>query len=57
MGSCSSPGELNLINKLRPVTFNFVKDLDVSTKIVKSSCNVSSNIELLMNDRFAPTHW
>jgi hypothetical protein len=31
-------GGLNLINKLRPVSFNFGKDLLVSSKIKKGSC-------------------
>jgi len=32
------PGELNLINKLRPVALNFGKDFEVSSKILNGSC-------------------
>ena len=37
VGSCSSYGELNLINKLRLIALNIGKDLDVSSKIIKWS--------------------
>ena len=38
MGSCCSPGEFNLINKVGPVALNLGKDLDVSPKILRVSC-------------------
>ena len=47
MGSCSSPGVLNLISKLRPVALNFRKDFDVSSKILKGSCSSVSDTRLL----------
>jgi hypothetical protein len=36
--SSPSPGELSLINILRPVVLNFGNDLHVLSKILKGSC-------------------
>ena len=45
MGFYSSSGELNLINKLRPVALNFGKSI-----IVKGSCIVAPDSRLLLLD-------
>ena len=37
VGSSSSYGELNLINKLRQIALNFGRDLDVLSKTIKGS--------------------
>jgi hypothetical protein len=50
VGSCSSPGELNLINKLRPVALNFGKDLVVSSKIIDGSSPAILDDEVLPPD-------
>jgi hypothetical protein len=46
----SSFGDLNVINKLRPVAFNFGKYLDVSSKIVKGNCTDVPDTGLLLLD-------
>ena len=48
MGSCSSPGDLNLISTLRQVILNFRKDLDVSSKIIKGRCCVVSKSKIYL---------
>ncbi len=58
IGSCSSPGELNIINKLRPVVLNLGKDLLVSYKILKGSCtDVPDPRIFLLEDAIAGSIW
>jgi hypothetical protein len=46
LGSCSSPGEFNLINILSPVALNFGKDFDVSYGILKGNCVPATGLYL-----------
>jgi hypothetical protein len=48
VGFCSSPGELNLISILPPVALNFGNDFEVSSRILKGSCNVVSNTRMFL---------
>ena len=48
MGSYFSPGNLNLIIKLRPVVLNFGKDFEVSSRIKNGSSFVVSDPEMFL---------
>jgi hypothetical protein len=53
LGSSSSPVELNLIRKLRPVELNFGKDLKVSSKILKGSFSAVSYAGMFLLEKGA----
>ena len=54
MGSCFSPGNLNLIIKLRPLVLNLGKVFEVSSKIKKGSYFVVSDPEMFLLEEDTP---